>query len=807
MLRYRLDELGAFQFEWLVQSLLKSVIAPGIESWGDRGDHGRDAFARGPLSFPDRSNRSDGPFIFQVKFVENANAAGADPSKALRHALGKEKERIVRRMQAGFWETPRHYVLVTNVVPKPALRLLVEKYLAEFLGTAACHFLSGADICDFLDHEPAIRQSFPQVLGLRDLRDLIQDAINKEDIERSRAAIDCAADVAPVFVPTRAYQKAWRVLSEHRFVVLEGPAETGKSAIAWMIALAQVANGWQAIYCRDPDVFFSQHDPSRRQIFVADDAFGLTEYDPARSQKWEKELALVTRRLDARHWLVWTSRKHILERALKRLDFRRDSPNFPDATAVVVSAEDLTPVEKALILYRHAKKSDFNPAVRGVVRQKAMSIVGNPHFTPERIRKLVKEVLPKYNQRNSLSEVDLGNLEREMHDVIVNPTERTKTTFRALPPGHKWALIAMLEVGLTPTLKETSESYSRLCPEQDQEPFEDVLDQLTESFIKRTRQPALSGDGPTEILSWIHPSYRDLVIDELMREASLSNRFLSYTHLAGITLAISTGGGRHGERELPFLTSERAWQLLGDRCRHVAMTVEESELPDFLKTLASAMTEVRAADAKDRFHRLTRDICDVVRERWDDSCRALTADELEAYEQASLLLSPLPPAPDLRASWTKAADGFLAEVKWGEEHNYFFPSDSDEFLKLVNAIGRIEPRLLRQNQFPENFRSQFEKVFQLARSGADLDLSDDAEGLRSDSYRLKQLRDLVEEISVIVPELDPRKDSLLDKLESKASEAATAADELEESEPYDPDEGRGSNDDSRVDLQQIFSDL
>jgi hypothetical protein len=64
MIRYRLDELGCFQFEWLVQALLKAHIGPGIESWGGRGDHGRDSYCPGPLKFPDRLIETAGPFIF-----------------------------------------------------------------------------------------------------------------------------------------------------------------------------------------------------------------------------------------------------------------------------------------------------------------------------------------------------------------------------------------------------------------------------------------------------------------------------------------------------------------------------------------------------------------------------------------------------------------------------------------------------------------------------------------------------------------------------------------------------------------------
>ena len=49
MIRYNLDDLGWYQFEWLVQSLLKSEIGLAVESWGQRGDHGKDAYAHGQL--------------------------------------------------------------------------------------------------------------------------------------------------------------------------------------------------------------------------------------------------------------------------------------------------------------------------------------------------------------------------------------------------------------------------------------------------------------------------------------------------------------------------------------------------------------------------------------------------------------------------------------------------------------------------------------------------------------------------------------------------------------------------------------
>src|SRR5947209_3353503 len=97
MIRYRLDDLGPYQFEKLMQSALKATLGLSVEAWGNRGDWGRDAYAPGALRFPDPNQITPGPFIFQAKFIEEANAAGSKPSAALVSSAAKEVERIAER--------------------------------------------------------------------------------------------------------------------------------------------------------------------------------------------------------------------------------------------------------------------------------------------------------------------------------------------------------------------------------------------------------------------------------------------------------------------------------------------------------------------------------------------------------------------------------------------------------------------------------------------------------------------------------------------------------------------------------------
>ena len=279
MIRYRLDDLGWYQFEWLVQAALKAELGLGVESWSSaRGDYGRDAYFDGELVFPS-TIPAHGPFMFQVKFVENANAKGSRPIPALLSAVRKEVARIKARC-AGIqarWETPAHYALLSNTPLEADDRLTIKDTLAEALPDTTVTCLGASDVCDILDAHPTLRRSFPQLLSLRDLNIVLEEAVSHELLERSRAAVDASEDIVRTFVPTGAYERTWKVLRSHQFAVLYGPPEMGKTAIAWMIALAQLSQGWEAFLCQSPDDFFRVYEKSRRVCQEVRDAWNERE--------------------------------------------------------------------------------------------------------------------------------------------------------------------------------------------------------------------------------------------------------------------------------------------------------------------------------------------------------------------------------------------------------------------------------------------------------------------------------------------------------------------------------------------------
>ncbi|HLG14892.1 MAG TPA: hypothetical protein VJH03_10385 [Blastocatellia bacterium] len=282
MIRYKLDELGWYQFEKLVQAVLKAELGLSIESWGGHSDRGRDSYSKGPLPFPNKEEPSEGPFVFQAKFVQGANAAGARSETALLRAVYSEERGITEKLLVHRWRSVRHYVLLTNAPLGSSLRTSIEEHLTTVLPEAQVTSLGGNDICDLLDAHPPLRRSFPEILSLRDLDVLLSEVVNKSVLERSRAAIDEARELVPVFVRTRSYYNAFATLAKHGFLVLDGPPEMGKTAIARIVSLAQVLHGWQAVDCRHPDDLFSSYDYDTPQVFVVDDALE----EPNTTSRW-----------------------------------------------------------------------------------------------------------------------------------------------------------------------------------------------------------------------------------------------------------------------------------------------------------------------------------------------------------------------------------------------------------------------------------------------------------------------------------------------------------------------------------------
>ncbi len=661
---YRLDELGWLQFERLCDLVLAQEAGLGEVTWRGRADRGRVALLDDGVVIERAGVRLPGPVAVAVVWVR--------PSPS-------EKDRLTR-VVTGAWAVPselgfwfERVLVLTNLDAREARSALVERFGWE----REFAVLGAGELGESLDRHPALRAAMPSVLGLRELEPLIGADVGR----RSTLDVSAAQELAHVFWATRAYDRAREVLSRHRFVVLTGPPEMGKTAIARMVALAALTDGWEAHECTSPDQVWRAFDPRRRQVFVADDAFGSTEYQAGAAELWARELGPMLKALDDRHWLIWTSRPAPLKAGLRRVHREQGSEHFPAPGEVLVDAGALDLAEKTLILFRHAKNHRAGETARGLVRSAGVSIVEHPHFTPERIRRLVAERLDELVPAGERSVLAIVEAE------LARPTDAMRNSFRALEDEHRELLVALLDApaGLIDE-RELAAILRRHHAGGLRRPPGELIDRLTDHFLRVT---------PLGI-GWVHPSWRDLVIDELAEDGDARRRFLSACGIYGLLLAVSRKGGATGRRSLPLLIDDRDWDALGDRIAELLPELEDHDLCRVLVSLGDALGDSLEPAQRREMESLTGYVLGATRRSWCKHGRPVPVFLLDSYYATrAQLVEPAEP-PSIRGTWNELAPSrsLLAGGLTARDLQ-----ELDDWLTLAQILAAHDPGALERLGF------------------------------------------------------------------------------------------------------------
>jgi hypothetical protein len=429
---YRFDQLGWLQFQRLGE------LVVGLDGWAGAADSVRETRHEEDLRVPGSQEVLRGPVVVRIAWARG---------------------------------TPAPLASV------PDARVLVIADLEEVPETVpSVRVLGFEQLTAIVDARAELRRRLPSLLGLRDLDPLL----DAEAVARCTFDLEAARQLARVFVPTRAHAQALELLDRHGFAVLSGPPEVGKTAIARMIGLAQATSGWEVHECIRPEELWRVFARDRAQLFVADDAFGSTEYRPDAAERWARELDRVLHALDDRHHLIWTSRPAPLRAGLRRVHRERGGERFPAPGEVHVDASRLDLEEKVLILFRHAKAAGLAPEL---IRDHGHEIVSHPHFTPERVRRFVSVRLPELLAGGPPAADAVRDAVRT---ELETPTTAMSASFDALGEEHRALLVALLDApaGVV-NERELAGALRRHHPGLSQPPAE-LIDRLTDHFLKVT---------------------------------------------------------------------------------------------------------------------------------------------------------------------------------------------------------------------------------------------------------------------------------------------------------------------------------
>ncbi len=186
-------------------------------------------------------------------------------------------------------------------------------------------------------------------------------------------------------------------------------------------------------------------------------------------------------------------------------------------------------------------------------------------------------------------------------------------------------------------------------------------------------------------VDWVHPSWRDLVIEELASDATERRRFLSRCGVDGAAVALASSGGAEGERSRPLLRDDADWDALGDGLHHACADLDEAEAVRLLDVIADA-----GEDAE------TRALAELVLRRLGWSGKAVSVDAIGAWAAVSKWLDPRPTPPAVAMTWLELEPHQVPKTPEEIER-------MADWLRLAELLTERAPELLDGLGFPERY--------------------------------------------------------------------------------------------------------
>ena len=754
MVGYALERMGWFHFEQLCAALLELEGDVAPLAWAGGSDDCRAVLSGTALAAPLLTRQAPEPVLLVCSWVRTGRPGG----------LLASVDRMLAERSADI-AVAKSLVILTNVERTAKLETRVRSVLAD--PRVKVRILGGAEIGRRLDARAELRRAMPSVLGLCDLDRLI----DAEVAARSSLDVPAARALAAVFMPTRAYRRALGVLDRHRFAVVSGPPEMGKTAIARTIALAQLTDGWEAHECIRPQEIWRAFDPNRPQVFIADDAFGSTEYRADAGERWASDMERILGTLDDRHWLIWTSRPAPLKAGLHRIRLERGAERFPSPGEVLVDASALDVAEKTLILFRHAKAAQLSQERRLWVEQAGAEIVDEPHFTPERIRRVIARL-------KNLTEPEM-EIHGLMRRQLADPTEAMATSFQTLEADHKDLLIAMLDTPPGPVPeRELVDALRRHHDGALRKPPRELLDRLSDHFLRTARMG----------IQWVHPSWRDLVIEHLANDRTARLHFLSRCKIHGAALALSVGGGRDGQRRLPLLVNDADWDALTDRIHLLVADLDGPDLSALLSGIHEAIGRTERDRTTDELLALARSALSRLVSIWSGTNVPVPLSALGGWFAlaGSLPSEPTPPSPpNVTRTWAELFPAVAPDLADRASTERFA-----DWLALADLLREHRPAELERLHFNDASEAIGEFL---------TDVEHDPETIHPAAY--EHVISALRRIQTLTPEVEARSMNLAGRLGRASREQAAT---IHHREPLTGRELVGRR---RFDVGRVLQDL
>jgi len=299
-------------------------------------------------------------------------------------------------------------------------------------------------------------------------------------------------------------------------------------------------------------------------------------------------------------------------------------------------------------------------------------------------------------------------------------------------------------------------------------------------------------------LDWMHPSYRDLVIEELIEDQELRLQFLHTAGLEGLKLALSDRSGTTGERIHALVIDETSKLVVKERVLEITNSSDIYQAKPLLELLANATKQ--SNNNLEWLYAILEEVFQILYYSWNG--QVIWSTTLETYCEASLLLRPLPPIPDLEPTWKSLLSNVHEALR---EDLILEPYPIQSWIEFIELVKQNEPRFLRQVNFPSLYLELTQKIYDHLEIELSTELlSPTKDEIRDEAERIYALADCATALGSLFGEFRIQFNKVSRLLREKYEELMNV---LEPEEEDLDDESASLHADRDFDIDALFVDL
>lgn len=276
-----------------------------------------------------------------------------------------------------------------------------------------------------------------------------------------------------------------------------------------------------------------------------------------------------------------------------------------------------------------------------------------------------------------------------LDDALRDPTAAMRTSLAALDDEHRDLLVALLDAPPSwVSERELAHALRSHHPGLLSRAPHELIDSLAGHFLR-------VAEGS---IGWVHPSWRDLAIETLAADAERRARFLRVAGIDGIELAISVGGGAHGERNLPLAVDDGDWDVLATRSLELARELEPDGVTRLLRALMEATRLAPGTWPQREAAALARAVLAETSGRLGGAELPLPLLEawLEAWLEAARILPDAPEPPKFSHAWAH----LVPDPPFDRPEQI---ARAEEWLAFAEVLERYLPSDLAGLGFPDRY--------------------------------------------------------------------------------------------------------